>query len=402
MMAATFAATPVFEEYRDTKAERLQRALFSAVLAFFFVYPFIDKALGLGKVSSLLSMLIFVILAMGLNIVTGYAGLLDLGYAAFFAIGAYSQAFLTSPTSVFVKNGWVPSWLQHFWPAMIASWFVAAAFGVLLGAPTLRLRGDYLAIVTLGFGEIVPRFFVNATGITRGPNGISQIATPWTIPLPGDRDLTFGATDLRNWYWLVLGVLLISLFLILRFANSRLGRAWMAVREDEVAAASMGINLVRTKLWAFGLGASFAGFAGGIYAGYLQVVFPDQFDFTVSIMVLSMVILGGIGNVYGVIIGGLLLQSFDRILAEELNAPVHWIGENAGISFLADHNVTSDRLLIFGLCLVVMMLVRPGGLFPDRRRSAEMRPESESEFEHEEESMFEVLIADEPVAGERA
>jgi len=401
-MAATFAATPAFEEYRDANAIRKRRAFLATGIAIFFLYPFFDKALGIGRVGSLQSIFIFVILAMGLNIVTGYAGLLDLGYAAFFAIGAYSQAFLTSPTSVFVKNGWVPEWLQHFWPAMIASWFVAATFGVLLGAPTLRLRGDYLAIVTLGFGEIVPRFFVNATGITRGPNGISQIATPWTIPLPGDHDLTFGATDQRNWYWLVLCVGLASLILILRFANSRLGRAWMAVREDEVAAASMGVNLVHTKLWAFGLGASFAGFAGGVYAGYLQVVFPDQFDFSVSIMVLSMVILGGIGNVYGVIIGGLLLQSFDRILAEELNGPVHWIGENAGISFLADHNVPDDRLLVFGLCLVVMMLVRPGGLFPDRRRSAELRPETEGELIHEEESMFEARLIEEPVAGERA
>jgi branched-chain amino acid transport system permease protein len=402
-MAAAFAATPAYEEYRDEAAVRRRRALFTVVLAIFFTYPLIDTALGIGRVGSLQSIFIFVILAMGLNIVTGYAGLLDLGYAAFFAIGAYSQAFLTSPSSYLVVHGVVPGFLQHFWPAMALSWVVAACFGVMLGTPTLRLRGDYLAIVTLGFGEIVPRFFVNASGFTRGPNGISQIATPPPIPLPGNHALNFTATDQRNWYWLILCVGLFSLFLILRFANSRLGRAWMAVREDEVAAASMGVNLVRTKLWAFGLGASFAGFAGAVYAGYLQVVFPDQFDFTVSVMVLSMVILGGIGNVYGVIIGGLLLQSFDRIFAEELNTPVHWVGSQTGIHFLEFHNVTGDRLLIFGSCLVIMMLFRPGGLFPDKRRSAEMQPETGGELEREDSALYyDTRVIEEPIAGERA
>jgi branched-chain amino acid transport system permease protein len=402
-MAAAFAATPAYEEYRDEAAVRRRRVLFIVVLAIFFTYPLIDTALGIGRVGSLQSIFIFVILAMGLNIVTGYAGLLDLGYAAFFAIGAYSQAFLTSPSSYLVVHGVVPGFLQHFWPAMALSWVVAACFGVMLGTPTLRLRGDYLAIVTLGFGEIVPRFFVNASGFTRGPNGISQIATPPPIPLPGNHAINFTATDQRNWYWLILCVGLFSLFLILRFANSRLGRAWMAVREDEVAAASMGVNLVRTKLWAFGLGASFAGFAGAVYAGYLQVVFPDQFDFTVSVMVLSMVILGGIGNVYGVIIGGLLLQSFDRIFAEELNTPVHWIGAQTNIHFLEFHNVTGDRLLIFGVCLVGMMLFRPGGLFPDKRRSAEMRPETGGELEHEDSALYyDTRVIEEPIAGERA
>lgn len=177
----------------------------------------------------------------------------------------------------------------------------------------------------------------------------------------------------------------------------------MAVREDEVAAASMGVNLVRTKLWAFGLGASFAGFAGAVYGGYLQVVFPDQFEFSISVMVLSMVILGGIGNIYGVIIGGMLLQSFDRIFARELNQPVHWLGSQTGVRFLETHNLTTDRLLIFGTCLVAMMLFRPGGLFPDKRRSAEMQPETATELEHEDESLYyDTRVMEEPIAGERA
>ena len=165
---------------------------------------------------------------MGLNIVVGYAGLLDLGYAAFFAIGAYTVAFLTSPTSVFVQAGRVPIWLQQFWPAMIVAFAVAALFGLLLGAPTLRLRGDYLAIVTLGFGEIVPNFFLNAVPLTGGTRGINPIARP-----PSIGPLSFAQTDQRSWYWLILAVGIFSIFLILRLYQSRLGRSWQAIREDE-------------------------------------------------------------------------------------------------------------------------------------------------------------------------
>src|SRR5262249_6530858 len=184
-------------------------------VAFAFVYPFIDEALGIGRVGSFEVIFVYVILALGLNIVVGYAGLLDLGYAAFFAIGAYTIGFLTSPSSVFVIRGWVPQPLRHFWPAMAVSWVAAAIFGILLGAPTLRLRGDYLAIVTLGFGEIVPNFFLNAEGITNGARGMNPIAKPTTISLFNYR-LTFDATDQRNWYWLMLLIVLFSLFMILR------------------------------------------------------------------------------------------------------------------------------------------------------------------------------------------
>jgi branched-chain amino acid transport system permease protein len=315
---------------------------------------------------------VFVILAMGLNIVVGFAGLLDLGYVAFFVIGAYAQAWMTSPNSVFVQHGWIPDFLQSFWPAMAVSWGVAAIFGVLLGAPTLRLRGDYLAIVTLGFGEIVPDFFTNASGITRGPQGIGQIAKPPTIPLWGDREISFTTSDQNNWFWLILAVGVFSIFLISRLHDSRLGRAWQAVREDEIAAASMGVNLVSTKLLAFALGASFSGFAGSIYAGYVRVVYPDQFQFSVSVTILAMVILGGLGNMYGVIIGAIIIGAFDRILAEELTAPLNWVGEKIHWDFLATHDVTQDRFIIFGLALVLIMVLRPGGLFPSRERAAEL------------------------------
>ncbi len=363
-----------FQRRREEDRQRLRWVVIGAIIV--AVYPFVDELFGLGLMGSLIPMFVFVILAMGLNIVVGYAGLLDLGYVAFFVIGAYTMAFLTSPNSYFVQHDWVPGILQHFWPAMLLSWVVAAISGVIIGAPTLRLRGDYLAIVTLGFGEIVPDFFTNAEGITRGPRGIGQIANPTTIPLWSDTEIRFTTQNQHNWFWLILVVGLISLFMITRLYDSRLGRAWQSVREDEIAAASMGVNLVKTKLWAFALGASFSGFAGSIYAGYVGVVYPDQFQFSVSVIILCMVILGGLGNIYGVIIGAIIIGSFDRILAEKLSTPLNWIGDQIGWDAMANHSLTSDRFLIFGLSLVLLMLLRPGGLFPQRARAAEMDPES--------------------------
>jgi branched-chain amino acid transport system permease protein len=305
-----------FAERRQDSRKRLAFVLVGAALA--ALYPFIDNWLGLDLLGEWIPILVYVILAMGLNVVVGYAGLLDLGYVAFFVIGAYGNAFLTSPNSWFVQKGWVPEFMQSFWPAMAISWMLAAIFGVILGAPTLRLRGDYLAIVTLGFGEIVPDFFTNAETITNGPQGIGQIAKPPSITLPGGYEINFSTTDQENWFWLILVVGLVSLFMITRLYDSRLGRSWQAIREDEIAASSMGINTTSTKLWAFALGASFSGFAGSLYAGYVRVVYPDQFSFTISIIILAMVILGGIGNVYGVIGGAIIIGAFDRILTTEL------------------------------------------------------------------------------------
>lgn len=371
-----------FDERRAETNDRLKKVLIGAAIV--ALYPPIDSLLGLGLLGSWIPILVYILLALGLNIVVGYAGLLDLGYVAFFVIGAYAQAFLTSPSSVFVQKGWIPEFLQHFWPAMAVSWIVAAICGALIGAPTLRLRGDYLAIVTLGFGEIVPDFFTNTVSVTRGPMGIGQIGGPPDIKTPWFT-IGFGTTNQWEWFWLILIVGLVSLWAITRLYDSRLGRAWQAIREDEIAAASMGINPVRTKLWAFALGASFSGFAGSLYSGYVGVVYPDQFQFSLSIVILSMVILGGIGNVYGVIAGALIIGSFDRILAEKLNGPLNWLGEQitwgplAPIgNFLATHSLTSDRFLIFGLALVLIMLLRPGGLFPSARRAAEMKGDDDN------------------------
>jgi branched-chain amino acid transport system permease protein len=369
------------------------------------LYPLADSLLGRTRLGALEGILVYVILAMGLNIVVGYAGLLDLGYAAFFAIGAYTMGFLTSPSSYFIKQGWIPgiftSKQYGFWAALAVSWIVAAIFGVLLGAPTLRLRGDYLAIVTLGFGEIVPNFFRNASTVTGGIAGINPIGKPY-IPSVLGHEIKFGATNQRNWYYLMLVIALLSLLMIRRFYNSRLGRTWAAVREDEIAAASMGVNLVRTKLWAFALGASFAGFAGSIYSSAFQYVAPDQFEFSVSITILAMVILGGLGNIYGVVVGALLIGVFDRILAEELSRPLNWLGDKIGFTAMAEHNVTGDRFLVFGLALVLMMLLKPAGLISSARRKAEMTPESEPIRVHEQQQMYDIHEQDEPAAGSRA
>jgi branched-chain amino acid transport system permease protein len=388
-MANVARAQPVGERaVPDTAATPRSRrdiAIFVAILVFLFAFPFIDQALGLRLMGALLPIGIYALLAMGLNIVVGYAGLLDLGYAAFFAIGAYTVGFLTSPASVFVRAGMVPELLQGFWPALVVAFIVAAIFGVLLGAPTLRLRGDYLAIVTLGFGEIVPNFFLNATPLTGGTRGINPIAKPPTLG-----PLDFGATAQRNWYWLILVIGIFSIFLILRMYDSRLGRSWQAIREDELAAASMGINLTRTKLWAFALGASFSGFAGSLFSAAFQYVHPSQFEFTLSILILSAVILGGIGNVYGAVLGAVLIGSFDRILAERLTGPLNAFGERIGNEWLATHNVGEDRYVVFGLALVLMMLLRPGGLFPSKQRAAEMQPESLDITVQEQQDIFDV------------
>src|SRR5689334_9389002 len=228
MRAQTIGGSPS-PAIAANRRSRRDVVLFAVVLALLILFPFIDKALGLQLLGDILPIGIYALLAMGLNIVVGYAGLLDLGYAAFFAIGAYTIGFLTSPSSVFVQAGLVPEFLQRFWPALAISWVVAALFGVLLGAPTLRLRGDYLAIVTLGFGEIVPNFFRNADSVTGGVRGLNPIGQPPTFSLFG-HSIGFGPTDQNNWYWLMLAIGLFSLFLIRRLYNSRLGRTWQAIR----------------------------------------------------------------------------------------------------------------------------------------------------------------------------
>ncbi|HTD34821.1 MAG TPA: hypothetical protein VK665_14225 [Candidatus Elarobacter sp.] len=290
----------------------------------------------------------FVLLALGLNIVVGFAGLLDLGYAAFFAIGSYAFAMLASPQF----GVHVPFWVLIF----VASG-IAAVFGILLGAPTLRLRGDYLAIVTLGFGEIVPQTFLNLTQWTGGPNGIGSLDQPVFF------GLRFGFDPLP-YYLLILALIALAVWVASNLRNSRLGRAWMAIREDELAAAHMGINTTTTKLAAFAMGASFSGLAGCAYASKLQLVSPDQFGFNVSVFILAMLVLGGMGNIPGVIVGSLILSALERFILPQGTNFLHGLHINV--------DLTNSRFLIYGAILVLMMLFRPEGLIPSRERKAEL------------------------------
>jgi len=363
--ARPFSASARWAELSE---RRRNTAIFAVFTAFVLIYPFIDRAFNLNRLGAMNPIFIYVMLALGLNIVVGFAGLLDLGYAAFFAIGGYTAAFLTSPQSPLPEQ-----YRTDFWVAMALSWLVAASFGLILGAPTLRLRGDYLAIVTLAFGEIVPRSILNLERFTGGSKGLNPIGRPHF----GEHELL--ASDQIQWYYLIVLVGAISVFAISRLHDSRLGRAWMAIREDEVAAASMGIDLVRTKLAAFALGASFSGFAGSLFASMLQFIDPFQFDFSISIMVLSMIILGGIGNIWGVMVGGVVMGVFNFIFTESASSWIHGIGQALNVPLVSPAlqavDLSNSKLMIFGLALVLLMLLKPEGLFPSAQRKVEIKGE---------------------------
>ena len=312
---------------------------------------------------------VFVLLALGLNLVVGVAGLLDLGYAAFFAIGAYTYAYVASPFG----NGIIGINLVEglgtelggmaFWPMLLVGALVAATFGILLGAPTLRLRGDYLAIVTLGFGEIVPIVFLNSDAVTNGTNGIGGLLRP-SLPIIG----SFSAVNPWPYYVTMLVLVTGVMIMCYRLVESRLGRAWEAIREDELAAAANGINTVTVKLLAFALGASVAGIAGVFNASKLVTVSPDQFTFIVSFTVLAMVVLGGMGNFWGVAVGAFVIYTINNVVLKSLNQ----FFDATGIPILKDVDFIQLQFLLYGLALVAMMLVRPEGLFPNSRRKREL------------------------------
>jgi branched-chain amino acid transport system permease protein len=345
---------------------------------------------------------IYAMLALGLNVVVGFAGLLDLGYAAFFAIGAYSFGMVSSahfqPTSTFSSPiiSWGPSGIHaNFWLFLPLCAMFAAVFGVLLGTPTLRLRGDYLAIVTLGFGEIVhkvvtnlgPGSTINAFGwpdITGGTNSLDGIYQP---TLGG---LQF-STDQVPWYYLGLAVLALIIVIAYSLQNSRLGRAWVAMREDELAAACMGINLRNTKLLAFSMGAFFSGFAGVIQGSRLTLVDPTQFTFTISISILVMVVLGGLGSVPGVVLGAGIIALLQFFLLDKLNDLLHSLGNVTNISLLQNIDLTEAQYLIFGIMLVLMMLFRREGLIPSGRRRRELHPSDPTILEEENQQLYDVM-----------
>jgi branched-chain amino acid transport system permease protein len=325
--------------------------------------PFALAAVGTAWVRITNLAILFVFLALGLNIVVGFAGLLDLGYIAFYAVGAYVYALLASPHF----NLHLP-----FWVILPIGAAVACMFGVLLGAPTLKLRGDYLAIVTLGFGEIIRIFLNNLSqpvNITNGPQGITLI-DPFRIGTMDFRrtDTLAGLafTGPIKYYYLLLAVLLVVIVINLRLQNSRVGRAWEAIREDEVAARAMGINTRNLKLLAFAMGASFGGIAGGMFSAMQGFISPESFILVESIMVLSMVVLGGMGNIWGVIVGALLLS----FAPEVLRYTVEPVQRALFGRMLVEPEVI--RMLLFGFALVLMMLFRPAGIVPSATRKREL------------------------------
>src|SRR6266496_2090797 len=454
---------------------RQERIAKLSVLTFVIVaFPFFDQFSQLRWTAQIIFALIFVILGLGLNIVVGYAGLLDLGYAAFFAIGAYTTGILSSPQHNIFLNFWLVIWIAAA---------MGSVFGLILGAPTLPLRGDYLAIVTLGFGEIVPVLFRNLIDVTikepltcwilplfriqtqcitfvshqdltAGEKGINPIGRPILplighgeafsaslifkllllllaigltvyffmraraqgksstgrvigfvatlvaillvfVPIPHPAKGTFTSLvtifqpgEFRSdnpvpWYFLIIAIILLSVFLINRLRESRLGRAWMAIREDELAASQMGINPVRTKLLAFAMGATFSGFAGAFYAAYISGIFPSVFDFSASIIILCIVILGGLGNINGVIVGGIVIMMADRLFLPALkdflagllkHTILPALSYNHTLQTVVEQNANPIlyRFLLFGLTLVIMMSVRPEGLLPSQQIREEL------------------------------
>ena len=358
----------------------------AGVIAFGLLYPqllpYLDGIPLIGTlfpaVGTVVIMIVFTMMAVGLNIVVGYAGLLDLGYVAFYAAGAYTAAWLASVqfeqvTFHFGSSGIskeLPGIHMNMFLVLVIAGSFTALVGIIIGLPTLRLRGDYLAIVTLGFGEIVPQFVRNADSIkgfdlTHGAFGISPIDSPGfgaglgaALGLPESYQQSTNRAEL--YFYTALALLLFTVFVSVRLRDSRLGRAWVAIREDETAAAAMGVPLMRTKTWAYAIGAFFGGIAGAYYASFKGGAFPSDFYFNLSIFILCMVILGGMGSVWGAIVGGLFLSYLDQ---EGLAK----IGTEIGIQDVPKYNFG-----IYGLIIVIVMLFRPTGLIPERRHKREM------------------------------
>ena len=332
-----------------------QGVLLALAAAALLLAPFlVDALLGRAWVRVLDLVMLYTMLALGLNIVVGFAGLLDLGYIAFFAVGAYLYALCASPHF----GLYLP-----FWLLLPAAALVAGLFGMLLGAPTLKLRGDYLAVVTLGFGEIIRIFLNNMNApfnLTNGPQGITMIQPIEVAGVSMAKMHAIGPLSipsLYNYYYLFLALTLLVVFVSARLQHSRVGRAWVAIREDEAAARASGVNTRNLKLLAFAMGASFGGVAGSLYASFQGFVSPESFGLMESIMVLCMVVLGGMGHIRGVVLGAALLVALPEAL--------RYIGPLQRSVFGAVHIEPSDlRLLLFGVALVVVMRWRPAGLWP--------------------------------------
>jgi branched-chain amino acid transport system permease protein len=367
----------------------------AALITLAVLYPFyvdslptnVPIILTFPDMHSAVTMLVFTTMAVGLNVVVGYCGLLDLGYVAFYAIGAYTSGWLASGQFQQVKFHLGSVGITHasrgihisIWLVLLIAACLTAIGGILIGLPTLRLRGDYLAIVTLGFGEIIPQFVRNADNLhgfdlTHGTFGINPIDSPGfgnrlhdAVGLPVSYQQEFNAANL--FFWTILGLLLLTIFCSIRLRDSRLGRAWIAIREDETAAGAMGVPLMRTKTWAYAIGAFFGGMAGAFIASFNSVANPSQFNFNISVFLLCMVVLGGMGSIWGVVIAGVILSWLN---VEGLANIGTWLNNNV---FPQSHQieVAKYQFGIYGIVIVLMMLFRPIGLIPERRRKRELQ-----------------------------
>ena len=323
--------------------------------------------------------LIYVMLALGLNIVVGYAGLLDLGYVAFFAVGAYLFGLLASPHLIDTFPAWAATFGNglhvSLWLVLPLAAAVAGLVGVLLGAPTLKLRGDYLAIVTLGFGEIIRVFLNNLDqpiNITNGPKGIGSIDAISVLGYPLSRRLDLGWIELPSvtlYYYLLLALVALSVLICHRLENSRIGRAWMAIREDEIAAKAMGLNTRNLKLLAFGMGATFGGVSGVVFAGFQGFVSPESFSLMESVMIVAMVVLGGAGHLPGVVLGAVLLAALPEVL-RYVAGPLQAMTDGRLDAAIL-------RQLLIALAMIVIMLWRPHGLWPVPEHGKALRREGE-------------------------
>jgi len=350
----------------ESRSSRSRLGVFLLAAIGLLILPLIAQQFGNAWVRIIDTALLYVLLALGLNIVVGYAGLLDLGYVAFYAVGAYLFALIASPqlTDSFPAiAAMFPNGLHApIWVVLPVGALLAGLTGVLLGAPTLKLRGDYLAIVTLGFGEIIRVFLTNLEqpyNITNGPRGIGQIDSlslfGWDLAKKWD---LFGLSipSVTNYYYLFLTLVIVGVVICYRLERSRIGRAWMAIREDEIAAKAMGINTRNLKLLAFGMGATFGGVAGVLFASFQGFVSPESFSLQESVLIVAMVVLGGLGHIPGVVIGALLLAALPEVLRYVAGPLQSMTGGRLDASIL--------RQLLIALAMIGIMLARPRGLWP--------------------------------------
>jgi len=383
-------------------------AVFALIGLVVFFMPIVFQGFGqlfLVRIMAIVG--IYVMLALGLNIVVGYAGLLDLGYIAFYAIGAYAGILGGQPLSVwlattFPGQPWLPG-MSYFIMIPFAA-LAAALTGIMLGTPVLRLRGDYLAIVTLGFGEIV-RIALNNNvfGITNGaaglpkagevvpkPAGLEWLAnnTFFQIPNLGDNGFSFTFTANVYWYYIIVLLCLLTMFVVRRLDDSRLGRSWTAMREDEVAASSMGINITAAKLYAFSLGALWGGIAGITFANFQGFVSPESFTFMESVFVVCVIVLGGMGSVPGAIIGALVIQGVPELIRGFASSGLLATMTGIKVSAEAQSAISNYRYLVFGLLMVVMMAWRPQGILPSQRRARELHPDSEKSLDDTNQTLY--------------